>query len=112
MKRLDFPGPAPTQHLPSTYRWSLGRFLSVIRAVTRAVAADHALAQAAAAKAESSRANLAEVRALYVTTPATRRQDDVAELRPVSAHDTPTARRVLADLPAWGTPFPKSMKYR
>jgi hypothetical protein len=112
MKPIEFPGLANTPNVRPTSRWSLDRILSMIRTVARAVAADHALAQIAATKAESSRVNLAEVRALYVPPPAPHRQNDVGGLRPDGAQTTRTARKVLVDLQTWGAPFPKSMKYR
>ena len=112
MKRIEFPGLANTSHVRPTSRWSLDRMLSMIRRVARTVAADHALAQTAATKAEMSRANLAEVRALYVPPQEPQRPNDVGASRPDGAQTTRTARKVLADLQAWGTPFPKSMKYR
>ena len=53
-------------HLPQTYRRTLGGVRATIRAIVRAVAAEHTLALRAATKAASPRQSLAEVRAMYV----------------------------------------------
>ena len=54
----------PLQH---TYRRTLGGVRATIRAILRAVTAEHTLALRAATKAASPRQNLAEVRAMYVS---------------------------------------------
>ena len=66
MKPIELPGFGANLPARHTHRWPLDRILSVIRSVARALAADHAVAQEAAAKAESSRENLAAVRELYL----------------------------------------------
>jgi hypothetical protein len=57
---------ARTLSLPPTSRQVLERVAARILAIARAVAADHALALRAAAKAASPRRNLIEVRAMYL----------------------------------------------
>ena len=53
--------------LQQTYRRTLGGVRATIRAILRAVTAEHTLALRAATKAASPRQNLAEVRAMYVS---------------------------------------------
>lgn len=53
-------------HLKQTYRRTRSGVVATIRAIARAVAAEHTLAQRAAARAASPRQSLAEVRAMYV----------------------------------------------
>ena len=53
-------------HLQQTYRRTLGGVCATIRAVLRAVTAEHTLALRATTKAASPRQSLAEVRAMYV----------------------------------------------
>ena len=53
-------------HLHHTYRRALGDARATIRAVLRAVTAEHTRALRAATKAASPRQSLAEVRAMYV----------------------------------------------
>ena len=97
MKQIGFPGLANTPRVRQTSRWPLSRILSMIRAVARALAAEHRLAQIAATKVESSRVNLTEVRALYVPPAATHRQNDAGSLRPDGTHSTrpPIGRQFL-----------------
>jgi len=67
---------ARTLSLPPTSRQILERVPATVLAIARAVAADHALALRAAARATSPRRNLVEVRAMYLPQlPPTR--DDV-----------------------------------
>ena len=63
-------------HLQQTYRRTLGGVRATIRAVLRAVTAEHTLALRAATKAASPRQSLAEVRAMYVAPPAPHQEDD------------------------------------
>ena len=53
-------------HLQQTYRRTLGGVRTTIRAIARAVTAEHTLALRAATKAALPRQSLAEVRAMYV----------------------------------------------
>ena len=53
-------------HLQQTYRRMLGGVRATIRAILRAVTAEHTLALRAATRAASPRQSLAEVRAMYV----------------------------------------------
>jgi hypothetical protein len=53
-------------HLQQTYRRALGGARATIRAILRAVTAEHTLALRAATRAASPRQSLAEVRAMYV----------------------------------------------
>jgi hypothetical protein len=53
-------------HSQQTYRRTLGGARATIRAILRAVTAEHTLALRAATKAASPRQSLAEVRAMYV----------------------------------------------
>lgn len=68
---------AHTLHLQHLPRQTLERVNATIRAVARAVAAEHTLALHAAAKAASPRRHLAEVRAIYVSSPAPNHESDV-----------------------------------
>lgn len=52
--------------LQQTYRRKLGGARATIRAILRAVTAEHTLALRAATRAASPRQSLAEVRAMYV----------------------------------------------
>lgn len=60
---------AHTLRFKQTYRRNQGATADSIGTVARAIAADHDLALRAAAKAASPRKNLAELRAMYVSTP-------------------------------------------
>ena len=60
---------AHTLRLKQTYRRSQGGILDAIGGAARSLAAEHQLALRAAEKAASPRKNLAEVRAMYVSTP-------------------------------------------
>jgi hypothetical protein len=53
-------------HLQQTYRRTLDEARATIRAILRAVTAEHTLALRAATRAASPRQSLAEVRAMYV----------------------------------------------
>ena len=63
-------------HLQQTYRRTRRGVIPTIRAIIRAVAAEHTLAQRAAAKAASPRQSLAEVRAMYVPTCQSQQEGD------------------------------------
>lgn len=62
--------------LQQTVRRTRSGVVATIRAVMRAVGAEHTLAQRAAAKAESPRQSLAEVRAMYVPTGESQQEGD------------------------------------
>ncbi|MEO8345739.1 MAG: hypothetical protein ABI607_08600 [Betaproteobacteria bacterium] len=119
MKPVEFSGLGRTLAARHTHRWPFDRILSVIRSVVRAVAADHAVAHEAAAKAESSRANLAGVRALYLPPPVsalgnTRDGGDLRRdpLRPDPPRVNAATRKVAVDFQSWHTPHAKSAKCR
>ena len=77
MKRVGLPAVADVWRQRQTSRWTADRVYSVMRAIARAVAADHALALRAATKAEASpRRSLADVRAMYLPRPYSDRQSD------------------------------------
>ena len=57
---------AHTFRLQQTVRRTRGGIIATLRAIARAVGAEHTLALRAAAKAASPRQSLAEVRAMYV----------------------------------------------
>ena len=59
---------ANTFQLQSSSRWTLDRVSASMRAMSRAVAAEHTLALYSASKAASPRQSLAEVRAMYLPT--------------------------------------------
>lgn len=63
-------------HLQQTYRRTLGGVRATIHAILRALTAEHTLALRAATKAASPRQSLAEVRAMYVSTPEPRQEGD------------------------------------
>jgi hypothetical protein len=66
--------------LQQTYRRTLGGVRATMRAILRAVTAEHTLALRAATKAASPRQSLAEVRAMYVPPLAPHQEADaVAE---------------------------------
>jgi hypothetical protein len=58
---------ANTWHLQQASRWTVDRVRAALRALARAVAADHAQALDATTKAASPRKSQAEVRAMYTT---------------------------------------------
>ena len=62
--------------LQQTYRRTLGGARATIRAILRAVTAEHTLALRAATKAASPRQSLAEVRAMYVPPLEPHREGD------------------------------------
>lgn len=64
-------------HLQQTYRRTRSGVIATIRAIVRAVAAEHTLALRAAARTALPRQSLAEVRAMYVPTLEPRQQGDV-----------------------------------
>ena len=64
-------------HSHQTDRRTLDGILATIRAIVRAVAAEHTLALRAATKAASPRQSLAEVRAMYVPTRELHQKGDV-----------------------------------
>ena len=64
-------------HLKKTYRRTRSGVVATIRAIARVVAAEHSLAQHAAAKAASPRRSLAEVRAMYVPTGESQQESEV-----------------------------------
>lgn len=63
-------------HLQQTYRRTLGGICATIRAILRALTAEHTLALRAATKAASPRQTLAEVRSMYVPPLAPHEEDD------------------------------------
>ena len=65
-------------HLQQAYRRTLGGVRATIRAILSAVTAEHTLALRAATKAALPRQSLAEVRAMYVSSPQEPRQEDDA----------------------------------
>ena len=71
--------------LQQTYRRTLGGVRATIRAILRAVTAEHTLALRAATKAASPRQSLAEVRAMYVPPREPRQEDDAVAQRAKSA---------------------------
>ena len=72
--------------LQRTYRRTLGGFGATIRAIARAVAAEHTLALRAATKAASPRQSLAEVRAMYVPPSEPHQEGEVVARRTKSAY--------------------------
>lgn len=64
-------------HLKQTYRRTRSGVVATIRAIARVVAAEHTLAQCAAAKAASPRRSLAEVRAMYLPTDEPQQEGEV-----------------------------------
>jgi hypothetical protein len=64
-------------HLQQTPRPTLDRVHATIRAIARAVAAEHTLALRAATKANTPRQRLAELRAMYVTPLDPHQESDV-----------------------------------
>ena len=71
--------------LQQTYRRTLGGVRATIRAILRAVTAEHTLALRAATKAASPRQSLAEVRALYVPPLASHQDADAVAQNTKSA---------------------------
>jgi len=71
--------------LQQTYRRTLGGARATIRAILRAVTAEHTLALRAATKAASPRQSLAEVRALYVPPLAPNQEADAVAQNTKSA---------------------------
>ena len=71
--------------LQQTYRRTLGGVRATIRAILRAVTAEHTLALRAATKAASPRQSLAEVRAMYVSPREPHQEDDAVAQRAKSA---------------------------
>ena len=71
---------AHTLRFKQIYRRNQGATADSLGAAVRAIAADHELALRAAEKAASPRKNLAEVRAMYVSTPEP--QPDSGEVEP------------------------------
>jgi hypothetical protein len=63
-------------HLQHTYWRTLGGLRATIRAILRAVTAEHTLALRAATKAASPRQSLAELRAMYVSPREPRQEHD------------------------------------
>ena len=76
-------------HLQQTYRQARRGVSATIRAVVRAVAAEHTLAMRAATKAASPRQSLAEVRAMYVPPLGPHQEVDVVARSTSSAAQTP-----------------------
>ena len=74
-------------HLQHTHRPILDGVSATIRAVARAVAAEHKLALRAATRAASPHQRLAEVRAMYVPSPDSPQESD-AVARPDCAERT------------------------
>jgi hypothetical protein len=112
MKPFEFSGPGGTRHARQTYGWLIDRIVAAIRSIMRAVANDHALALTAAAKAESSRAKLAGVRALYLSPQPHLPDNDSGELRSDRPRATTTPRSGMVDFQAWSAPLTKSTRYR
>lgn len=65
-------------HSHPTHRRNLGGTIATIRAIVRAVTAEHTVALRAATKAASPRQSLPEVRAMYVSTRESQEGGDVA----------------------------------
>ncbi len=70
---------AHTLRLKQTYRRNQSGESDTIGAATRSLAAEHELALRAAEKAASPRKNLAEIRAMYVSTPEPQPQSGAVE---------------------------------
>ena len=70
---------AYTLRLKQSYRRNQGGMTDVVGTAVRSVVADHELALRAAEKAASPRKNLAEVRAMYVSTPETQADGSACE---------------------------------
>jgi len=107
MKRTEFPGVANRLYMQQESDWSADHVLSVIRSIGRAVAADHAVAQRAAAKAALPCKNLREIRAMCLAPLASHRQDDEHGLAPGGIQHTPAPKKDRPDWPSWSSPFPK-----
>jgi hypothetical protein len=82
---------ANTLHLQQTYRQTLDGLSTTIRAIVRAVAAEHTLALRAATKAASPRQSLPEVRAMYVPPLDPHQESDVIALSTRSSSQTPAS---------------------
>ena len=67
---------AHTLRLKQTYRRNQGGISDTIGSAARSLASEHQLALRAAEKAASPRKNLAEVRAMYVSTPESQPDSD------------------------------------
>jgi hypothetical protein len=72
--------------LPQTYRRDFAGFGAKIRAIARAVAAEHTLALRASTKAASPRQSLAELRAMYVLPSEPHQEGEVVARRTKSAY--------------------------
>ena len=70
---------AHTLRLKQTYRRNQSGISDTIKGEARSLAADHRLALLAAEKAASPRKNLAEIRAMYVSTPEPQADDSTVE---------------------------------
>ena len=68
-------------HLPQTYRRDFYGFGARIRAIVRALAAEHTLALRASTKARLARQNLTELRAMYARPLDPRQQTDLVAER-------------------------------
>lgn len=65
-------------HSQPMHRRTLDGIIATLRAIVRAVTAEHTAALSAATKAASPRRSLAEVRAMYVATRESQEGGDVA----------------------------------
>ena len=70
---------AHTLRLKQTYRRNQSGISDTIKGGARSLAADHRLALLAAEKAASPRKNLAEIRAMYVSTPEPQPDDTAVD---------------------------------
>ena len=107
MKRTGFFEMASKSRRRQRSGWSANDVLSAIRSVTRAVAADHALAQRATIEAALPRKNLAGIRAMCTAPLASHRQGDEPQLTPTGAQRAPAPKKAQPDWPGWSSPFPK-----
>lgn len=72
--------------LPQTYRRDFTGFGAKIRAIVRALAAEHTRALHASTKAASPRQSLAELRAMYVPSSEPHQEGEVVARRTKSAY--------------------------